>query len=311
MKSLPVNVATKANGKVVFDEMPQLGKVRVPVAGGRRLERRVGSHAVSDQFTFDYAKYAPFVTGDVPLRYGRPRRSRARRREHRSDGEAETAREDGTITAGNAPGVNDGAAALLLADAQYAKEHGYEALATVVDHATVGWDSPYICLTPAMAAQKLLEKHGLSTSDIHVWEINEAFSAVAITSARNLGLGEDAINQVRRRRCDGSPDRRIGRAHRRHAYQSIAQARRRLRHRVDLFRAAAKATRCSCESASSRWHTALPSSVPDKWGPASRRSPRKAGTTVLLNDRDARVYRSAVSRRITKNLNRSVEKGQA
>jgi acetyl-CoA C-acetyltransferase len=46
-----------------------------------------------------------------------------------------------------------------------------------------------------MAAQKLLDKHGLSTSDINVWEINEAFSAVAITSARNLGIGVEGINQ--------------------------------------------------------------------------------------------------------------------
>ena len=102
---------------------------------------------------------------------------------------------NGTITAGNAPGVNDGAAALIMADARYATEHGFEPIATVIDHATVGWDSPYICLTPAMAAQKLMDKYGLSKSDIHVWEINEAFSAVAITSARNLGVGEETINQ--------------------------------------------------------------------------------------------------------------------
>ena len=68
---------------------------------------------------------------------------------------------NGTVTAGNAPGVNDGAAALILADAQYASEHGYEALATIVDHATVAWDSPYISLTPAMAARKLLDRTGL------------------------------------------------------------------------------------------------------------------------------------------------------
>ena len=101
---------------------------------------------------------------------------------------------DGTITAGNAPGVNDGAAALVLAHADYAAQHGYAPIATIEDHATVAWDSPYICLTPAMAAQKLLDKHGLRREDIAVWEINEAFSAVAITSARKLGLDESAIN---------------------------------------------------------------------------------------------------------------------
>ena len=102
---------------------------------------------------------------------------------------------NGTVTAGNAPGVNDGAAALILADADYAQEHGYKALATVVEHTTVAWDSPYISLTPAMAARKLLDRTGLSTNDIHVWEINEAFSAVAITSGRRLGLEDGFINQ--------------------------------------------------------------------------------------------------------------------
>jgi acetyl-CoA C-acetyltransferase len=64
-----------------------------------------------------------------------------------------------------------------------------------VEHATVAWDSPYISLTPAMAARKLLDRTGLNTNDIHVWEINEAFSAVAITSGRRLGLEDGFINQ--------------------------------------------------------------------------------------------------------------------
>ena len=68
-------------------------------------------------------------------------------------------------------------------------------LATIVDHATVAWDSPYIALTPAMAAQKLLDRAGLTRGDIAVWEINEAFSTVAITAARRLGLDEAEINK--------------------------------------------------------------------------------------------------------------------
>jgi acetyl-CoA C-acetyltransferase len=91
--------------------------------------------------------------------------------------------------------VNDGAAAVLLASPGYARSHGAQTLATIVDHATVGWDSPYIALTPAMAAQKLLAKTGLSKDQIHVWEINEAFAAVAITSARKLGLDPADINK--------------------------------------------------------------------------------------------------------------------
>ncbi len=190
---VPVRVATKARGKVVLDAMPQLGKARVPATVG--AADPVWDHQPSAQFTLDYAKWAPFVTGDVPFTLV------DRDEAVRADASVETMAKlkplepGGTITAANAPGVNDGAAALVLADATYAKQHGHAAIASVLGHATVGWDSPYICLTPAMAAQKLLERSGLSVKDIAVWEINEAFSAVAITSARNLGIAEDDINQ--------------------------------------------------------------------------------------------------------------------
>ncbi len=190
---VPVKVATKAKGKVVLDELPQLAKVRIPAMAGGGTNK-VWDHTPSEQFTFDYAKWAPFVTGDAP--YTLVDRDEPVRVDASLEAMAKLKplEPGGTITAANAPGVNDGAAALIMADAQYAKEHGYEAIATVLGHATVGWDSPYICMTPAMAAQKVLDKHGLSTSDIAVWEINEAFSAVAITSARNLGIGEENIN---------------------------------------------------------------------------------------------------------------------
>ncbi|MDE2483608.1 MAG: thiolase family protein [bacterium] len=188
-----VKVANKAKGKVVMDELPRVAQARVPAAVGG--SDKVWNHEPSAQFTLDYAKWAPFVTGDVPFTLvdrDEPVRGDA---SIEAMAKLKPLEKDGTITAANAPGVNDGAAALILADAAYAKQHGHEALATVVDHATVGWDSPYICLTPAMAAQKLMERHGLKTSDIAVWEINEAFSAVAITSARNLGIGEEMLNQ--------------------------------------------------------------------------------------------------------------------
>ncbi len=189
-----VKVATKAKGKVVLDELPQPGKVRVPAAVGGG-ENRVWNHEPSAEFTLDYAAYAPFVTGDVPFTL--VDRDEAVRLDASIESMAKLKplERDGTITAANAPGVNDGAAALILANAAYAKERGYEALATVVDHATVGWDSPYICFTPAMAAQKLMDRHGLTRSDIHVWEINEAFSTVAIASARNLGLNASDVNR--------------------------------------------------------------------------------------------------------------------
>src|SRR5579863_6499566 len=190
---VPVNVASKAKDKVVVAQLPKQGRVRVPAAVG--AASGVWEHEPSAEFTLDYAKYAPFVTGDQP--HTVVDRDEAVRGDASLEAMAKLRplEKNGTITAGNAPGVNDGAAALILADADYAAQHGYEAIATVVEHATVAWDSPYICLTPAMAAQKLLDKTGLSRSDIAVWEINEAFSAVAIASARNLGMDESEINQ--------------------------------------------------------------------------------------------------------------------
>ena len=189
---VPVRVADKARGKVVVDALPAQGKVRVPATVG--ASNKIWDHTPSEQFTFDYAKWAPFITGDVPstlVDRDEPVRADV---SLKAMAKLKPLEPNGTITAANAPGVNDGAAALVLADARYAKEHGYTAIANVLDHATVGWDSPYICLTPAMAAQKLLDHAGLNVNDIAVWEINEAFSAVAITSARNLGIGEDRIN---------------------------------------------------------------------------------------------------------------------
>jgi len=189
---VPIRVATKAKGKVVLDALPRRGDVRVPATVGGRSE--MWNHTPSQRFTLDYATYAPFVTGDAPFTLV------DRDEAVRADASLETMaklkplEQDGTVTAGNAPGVNDGAAALILADATYARERGYEAIASVLGHATVGWDSPYLCYTPAMAAQKLLDAHGLRASDIAVWEINEAFANVAITSARNLGIGEAKIN---------------------------------------------------------------------------------------------------------------------
>jgi acetyl-CoA C-acetyltransferase len=189
---VPIRVATKAKGKIVVDALPRRGDVRVPATVGARGE--MWNHAPSERFTLDYASWAPFVTGDAPFTLvdrDEPVRADA---SFEAMSKLKPLEKDGTVTAANAPGVNDGAAALVLADATYAREHGYTALATIVDHATVGWDSPYLCYTPAMAADKLMDAHGLRASDIAVWEINEAFANVAITSARNLGVGEANIN---------------------------------------------------------------------------------------------------------------------
>src|ERR1700729_1611416 len=173
-----VRVASKAKDKVVVERLPQQGRVRVPAGVG--AASRVWEHEPSEEVTLDYAVYAPFVTGEHP--HVVVERDEAVRPDASVEAMAKLRplERNGTVTAGNAPGVNDGAAAMILADAEYALAHGYEPLATIVDHAGVAWDSPYISLTPAMAARKLLDRAGLRTSDVAVWEINEAFSAVAI-----------------------------------------------------------------------------------------------------------------------------------
>jgi acetyl-CoA C-acetyltransferase len=189
---VPVRVATKAKGKVVVDALPQRGDVRVPATVGG--PGAMWNHTPSERFTLDYASWAPFVTGDAPFTLVDRDEAVRADASYEAMAKLKPLEKDGTVTAANAPGVNDGAAALILADATYARERGYDAIASVLGHATVGWDSPYLCYTPAMAAQKLLDAHGLRAEDIAVWEINEAFANVAITSARNLGIGEAKIN---------------------------------------------------------------------------------------------------------------------
>jgi acetyl-CoA C-acetyltransferase len=101
---------------------------------------------------------------------------------------------DGTHTAGNAPGVNDGGGALVLSSDEWAKQNGKSPLATIVAQAQVADDFPYLARTPAAAAKKALEKAGMSAEDIDLWEINEAFASVTLNSIRMLGIDEDRVN---------------------------------------------------------------------------------------------------------------------
>jgi acetyl-CoA C-acetyltransferase len=102
--------------------------------------------------------------------------------------------EGGTHTAGNSPGVNDGAAAVVLASEEWAQRNGKEVLATIVATAAVADDFAYLARTPANATKAALEKAGLSVDDIDLFEINEAFASVALNSIRMLGIGEDKVN---------------------------------------------------------------------------------------------------------------------
>src|SRR6059058_681783 len=101
---------------------------------------------------------------------------------------------DGTHTAGNAPGVNDGAGALVLSSDEWAKKEGRKAMATIIAQAAVADDFPYLARTPANATKAALEKAGLSIDDIELFEINEAFASVALNSMRMLGVDEDKVN---------------------------------------------------------------------------------------------------------------------
>jgi acetyl-CoA C-acetyltransferase len=101
---------------------------------------------------------------------------------------------EGSHTAGNSPGVNDAAGALVLSSDEWARANGKEALAEIVAHAQSANDFAYLATTPASAAQKALEKAGLKPEDIDVWEINEAFASVTLNSIRILDIDEDRVN---------------------------------------------------------------------------------------------------------------------
>jgi acetyl-CoA C-acetyltransferase len=101
---------------------------------------------------------------------------------------------DGAHTAGNAPGVNDGAGAIVYASDEWARSNGRKALATIVGQAAVADDFPYLARTPANAAKKALDQAGISVDDIDLFEINEAFASVALNSMRMLGVDESKVN---------------------------------------------------------------------------------------------------------------------
>ncbi len=101
---------------------------------------------------------------------------------------------DGSHTAGNSPGVNDGAGAVVVASDEWAKQNGRRPLATILAQAQVADDFPYLARTPSNAARRALDKVGLSPEDIDLWEINEAFASVTLNSIRVLGIDEDRVN---------------------------------------------------------------------------------------------------------------------
>ncbi|ETX64390.1 3-oxoadipyl-CoA thiolase [Citrobacter portucalensis] len=101
-------------------------------------------------------------------------------------------RKNGVVTAGNASGVNDGAAALIIASQQQAAAQGLTPRARIVAMATAGVEPKYMGLGPVPAVRKVLERAGLNINDMDVIELNEAFAAQALGVMRQLGLADDA-----------------------------------------------------------------------------------------------------------------------
>ena len=101
---------------------------------------------------------------------------------------------DGTTTAGNAPGVNDGAGAVIVTSEEFAKRRGLEVLATIVSQGYVADDFAYLARTPAKAGAIALEKAGKTIDDVERVELNEAFSSVVLNSAKMLGADEEKVN---------------------------------------------------------------------------------------------------------------------
>jgi acetyl-CoA C-acetyltransferase len=102
--------------------------------------------------------------------------------------------DQGSHTAGNSPGVNDGGGALVLASADWAERNNKTVLAEILAQGAVADDFPYLARTPAAAAKKALEKAGMQAEDVDLWEINEAFASVTVNSIRVLGIDEEKVN---------------------------------------------------------------------------------------------------------------------
>src|ERR1700731_4923811 len=103
-------------------------------------------------------------------------------------------KKDGTVTAGNAPGVNDGAAAVVVTSAQRAKELGIQPMVRIVAQATSGVEPKWVMMAPVDAVRKIWEKTGWQQDDVDLYELNEAFSVQALGGIRELGLDMNKVN---------------------------------------------------------------------------------------------------------------------
>ena len=103
-------------------------------------------------------------------------------------------KKDGTVTAGNAPGVNDAAAAVVVMSAAKARELGLQPMARIVAHATSGVDPKWVMMAPVTGVRKVLARAGWSVADVDLFELNEAFAVQAIAVGRELGVPSEKLN---------------------------------------------------------------------------------------------------------------------
>ena len=103
-------------------------------------------------------------------------------------------KKDGTVTAGNAPGVNDGAAAVVVTTAQRAKELGAKPMVRIVAQATSGVEPKWVMMAPVSAVRQIWQKTGWKNEDVDLYELNEAFSVQALGVIRELGLNMQKVN---------------------------------------------------------------------------------------------------------------------
>jgi Acetyl-CoA acetyltransferase len=118
------------------------------------------------------------------------------------------AKENGTVTAGNASGINDAAAAVVLMERSVAEKRGIKPLARLVSYAHAGVDPAYMGIGPVPATRKALERAGLTVADLDVIEANEAFAAQACAVSKELGLRSGQGQSERLGHFARPPDRR-------------------------------------------------------------------------------------------------------
>lgn len=195
-----VNPRMKAQHGI--DSMPETAENVAQQYGIARADQ--DAFALRSQARYAAARARGFFDGElltveIPQRKGEPLRVSADEHPRETTLEAlgrlkGVVRPDGTVTAGNASGVNDGSVALLLANEAAARRHGLQPRARVVGMATAGLEPRIMGMGPAPATRKVLERTGLSLAAMDVIELNEAFAAQGLGVMRDLGLADDAAH---------------------------------------------------------------------------------------------------------------------